>query len=226
MLLTDNLFWYPWEGYGNNCNTYLIQGGKNILIDPGHLRNELGEKCLERLQKKLEQDGISFKDIHLIICTHGHPDHYEAAPAIREQSGVRIAVHKDEEYLLEAMARIYRERGGDDAIDFTPDILIQEGDLEVGGTVLKVLHTPGHSPGSICLYHQREKALVSGDTVFRSSIGRTDLPGGDMEAMKESINKLALIKEEIQWLLPGHMNMIEGPDNVNLNFTTIKNYFF
>lgn len=176
--------------------------------------------------KKLEQDGISFKDIHLIICTHGHPDHYEAAPAIREQSGVRIAVHKDEEYLLEAMARIYRERGGDDAIDFTPDILIQEGDLEVGGTVLKVLHTPGHSPGSICLYHQREKALVSGDTVFRSSIGRTDLPGGDMEAMKESINKLALIKEEIQWLLPGHMNMIEGPDNVNLNFTTIKNYFF
>lgn len=226
LLLTENLFWYPWEGYGNNCNTYLLQGEKNILVDPGHLRNEFGEDCLEQLRKKIEKDGFSFEDIKLIVCTHGHPDHYESAPTIREESGARIAVHREEEYLLDAMARIYRERGGNTNINFTPDIFLQEGDLEVGDTVLKVLHTPGHSPGSACFYHYKEKALISGDTVFRSSIGRTDLPGGDMELMKKSIEKLSLMEEEIQCLLPGHMDMVSGPENVNRNFSTIKNYFF
>ncbi len=225
MLLTGNIYWYPWEGYGNNCNTYLLAGEKNVLVDPGHLRNESRESCMDALERKVKADGFSFEDIHLIICTHGHPDHYESASFLREKSGARIAIHKDEEPMLQAMAGIYRERQGDNAPDLNPDIFLDEGDLEVGDLAIKVIHTPGHSPGSVCFYLPNENALISGDTVFRSSIGRTDLPGGDMEAMRESVDKLSLL-DNVQLLLPGHMDQVEGEENVKRNFQTIKNFFF
>lgn len=225
MLLGGKVYWYPWEGYGNNCNTYLIAGEKNVLVDPGHLRNEFRESCMDTLEQKLKKDGFSFEDIKLIICTHGHPDHFESASFLRDKSGARVAIHKDEEPMLQAISGIYRERQGDNAPDMTPDILLDEGELEAGDTVIKVIHTPGHSPGSVSFYLPEEKALISGDTVFRGSIGRTDLPGGNMDTMKESVDKLSLL-DDIEWLLPGHMDLVEGNENVKRNFETIKNYFF
>ncbi len=222
MKLTENIFWYPWQGHGNNCNSYVLKSEKTILIDPGHIRNEFREDCLGSLTKKLKADGFSLEDIDMVLCTHGHPDHYESASFIREKSKARVAIHKDEEPMLQAMASMFGLSGtGAD----TPDIMLDDGELKVGDIMLKVIKTPGHSPGSSCFYYEPEQVLFSGDTIFRSSIGRTDLPGGDMKTMGESVDKLAAI-EGIRLLLPGHMDAVEGEENVKRNFDTIKNFFF
>ena len=92
------------------------------------------------------------------------------------------------------------------------------------GLDLKVFHTPGHSPGSVCLYWTQQKALFSGDLVFKEGIGRTDLPGGDGAKLKESIKKL--VNLEIDWLFPGHGNMISGKEEVRSNFNEIENFWF
>lgn len=225
MKLRERIYGYPWRGYGNNCNTYLLVGEKKVLVDPGHVVNEFRENCLDTLQKQLEKDGFSLDDVDMVLCTHGHPDHYESASTVREKSGARVAIFKEEESLLDAMARMFRERRGDDAPDLTPDILIEEGELEVGDITLEVIHTPGHSPGSTCFYFADEKTLITGDTIFRGSIGRTDLPGGDMGAMKDSVNKLAQM-EDVELLLTGHMEHVEGTEEIKRNFSSIKNFFF
>ena len=222
MKLTEKIFWYPWQGHGNNCNSYIIKSEKTILIDPGHIRNEFREDCLGSLTKKIEADGISLEDVDMVLCTHGHPDHYESASTIKEKSNARVAIHKDEEPLLQAMASMFGQSGsaGD-----APDIMLEEGILDVGDISLQIIKTPGHSPGSSCFYFGEEEVLFSGDTIFRSSIGRTDLPGGDMKTMGESVDKLAKISG-IKILLPGHMDAVEGEENVKRNFETIKNFFF
>lgn len=225
MHLSGKIYWYPWEGYGNNCNTYLIAGEKTILVDPGHLSNEFGESCMETLEQKLKEDGFSFESIGLIICTHGHPDHFESTSFLKDKSGARVAVHKDEEPMLQAISNMYREKMGDNAPAMNADILLDEGELEAGDVTMQVIHTPGHSPGSVCFYLPEEKVLISGDTVFRGSIGRTDLPGGSMDTMGQSVDKLSQL-ENIDFLLPGHMDMVEGEENVKRNFDTIKSMFF
>ncbi len=222
MHLTGNIYWYPWEGIGNNCNSCLIAGEKNLLVDPGHLRNEMGERCLEKLKARLENDGFNLDDISLILCTHGHPDHCESASTISQESGAKIAIYHEEEQVLEAVSRMFRM----DPIK--PDLLLQEGDLEIGEgekKIIKVIHTPGHSPGSVSFFLPEEGALISGDAVFRGSIGRTDLPGGDMNALGRSIEKLANLSG-VKWLLPGHMDLVEGEDNVAHNLSAIKSFFF
>jgi hydroxyacylglutathione hydrolase len=107
---------------------------------------------------------------------------------------------------------------------FEPDILLQEGDLQIGDIALQVLHTPGHSPGSICLYWPAEKALFTGDLIFNQGIGRTDLPGGNGQALKESIRKASALDVEI--LLPGHGDAISGRDAVRKNFEGVESFWF
>lgn len=227
MQITPHLYWYPWQGYGNNCNTVILAGEKTVLFDPGHVRNEYRENCLEQLESKMSQDGFSLEKVDLIICTHTHPDHFESAVFIRQHSGAKLAVHRDEEQILKLMSKAYQERMGDKAPDLSVDILLQEGELEIGANsriALQVLHTPGHSPGSVSFYCPGEKALITGDTIFMGSIGRTDLPGGDMKAMSRSVKKLNSIGG-VEWVLPGHMDLIEGSDNIKKNFSRIKNFF-
>jgi len=222
MHLSGNIYWYPWEGMGNNCNSYLLAGEKTVLIDPGHVRNETGERCLEKLRAKIKADGFNLEDIALVLLTHGHPDHCEAAGVVAEESGARIAIYHEEEQVLEAVSRMFR-------IDpVKPDLLLQEGELELGEEEkqnIQVIHTPGHSPGSASFFIPDEGALISGDAVFRGSIGRTDLPGGDMKALGKSVDKLAQL-QGVKWLLPGHMDLVEGEDNVSRNLSTIKSFFF
>jgi hydroxyacylglutathione hydrolase len=96
--------------------------------------------------------------------------------------------------------------------------------LKVGDTRLSVIPTPGHSPGSICLYHPKEKLLISGDTLFYMGVGRTDLPGGDLDQLKDSIERLA--KLDVEYVLPGHGEMIKGRKAVERNFQVIFAEFF
>jgi len=228
MQLTNQLFFYPWQGPGNNCNSILFNGEKTILFDPGHMNNQISDQCLEMLMKQMGADGFALPDVDLILCTHGHPDHVEAAGFVRDQSGAKIGIHKEDEFIIDKIIRHFTG----EAIDFpslAPDFYLEEGELDTGTSSeaerIEVLHTPGHSPGGVCFYLPGQKALISGDTIFDGSIGRADLPGGSMETLGQSVEKLSRL-EDLELLLPGHMGYIEGASRVKSNIEQIKNFFF
>ena len=100
----------------------------------------------------------------------------------------------------------------------------REGHLSLDGLEMNIFHTPGHSPGSITLYWPSLKALFTGDLVFKEGLGRTDLPGGDGSKLKESIKRLAEL--DVEWLLPGHGEIISGAEKVRKNFAEIEQFYF
>jgi hydroxyacylglutathione hydrolase len=231
MRLSDRFYAYFWQGYGNNCNSYIYRGEKTVLIDPGHIVNESGERCFETLAGSVSADGLKLEDIELILCTHGHPDHVEAGGLIREQSGdARLAVHREDAFFIEGLEERIAAAGSAKPLSLKPDFYLQQGELKLGSGKaeadrIRVLHTPGHSPGSICFYFSEEKALITGDTVFESSIGRSDLPGGDFAALGRSVALLAGL-EEVELILPGHMGPVRGAEAVRRNFELIRRMFF
>jgi glyoxylase-like metal-dependent hydrolase (beta-lactamase superfamily II) len=113
------------------------------------------------------------------------------------------------------------------APQFAPLFFLKEGTLDLGAknkTDLQVLHTPGHSPGSVCLYWPDKKLLITGDVVFYGSIGRTDFPSGSLSLLKRSIDKLSQL--DVECLVPGHSteygSIIKGKLNVERNFQAVK----
>ena len=230
MQLSEKLYWYPWKGRANNCNSFLLKGSQVILFDPGHIENEINENCLEMLSSRLQGDGVTLEDIDLILCTHGHPDHTESVGAVREKSGAPAGIHQADDFILEGIMQHYKSRTGEDLPSIKADFYLEEGPLQKANGLtltekIEVITSPGHSPGCVCFYLPDEKALVSGDTIFQNSIGRTDFPGGDMSAMQESVEKLSQL-ENVELLLPGHMGFVTGADSVKRNFEQIKRYFF
>ena len=105
-----------------------------------------------------------------------------------------------------------------------PDFFLKEGDISINNVDLKIIHTPGHSPGSISLYLPDQKLLFTGDLVFKGGIGRTDLPGGNGSLLKESLKRLSGL--EIEWLLPGHGDIIRGAKDVKTNFAHLQQMWF
>lgn len=226
MQITEKLFGYIWQGRGNNCNTYLFDGDKTILFDPGHIQNELSENCLERLLAGMAQDGFNPEQLDLIFCTHSHTDHCEAAVSLKAEKEIPLAMHQAEEGHMEIIARFFMQMTGKKPALPQIDIYLQEGELEIGEEdKIQVLHTPGHSPGSLSFYFPGEKALLTGDAVFYGSIGRTDFPDGDLKALEKSVQKLARI-EEVEWLLPGHMQPVHGQAEIQRNYQLIQRMFF
>ncbi len=241
MNLLENLYCYIWPGRGNNCNTYLfanvLEGDRpHIVIDPGHLVNELRERCFDHLLISIEKDDLKPEDVGLIINTHSHPDHCEASQALAERTrarvgtgklrGALIAFHEDEAEYRKEMANKLGRR-----LDLEPDLCLREGDLNLGKENkinLKVLLTPGHSPGSMSIYWPENRVLITGDVLFHGAIGRTDLPGGDGKLLKQSIERMSEL--DIEYVLPGHStqfgSIIKGTDKITKNFTFIRmNYF-
>lgn len=214
MQIIDNIYGFMWKSMSaNNCNTYLIDGPTRILIDPGH-RNLFGH-----VQQGLMKLDLTLEDIGLIICTHAHPDHIEAVQRFKKTS-VLTTLHHKEWHFLKTMAPHVRASMGFNSDSLEPDFFLKEGDISINNVELKVLHTPGHSPGSISLYLPTIKLLFTGDLVFKGGIGRTDLPGGKGSLLKESLKKL---KEfEIEWLLPGHGDIISGAEEVRTNFIHLQ----
>jgi len=216
MQLIDNIHGFMWKSMSaNNCNTYLIDAPTRILIDPGH-RNLFGH-----VQKGLMKLNLTLEDIGLIICTHAHPDHIEAVQGFKNMPALTTLHHK-EWHFLKTMAPHVRASMGFNADLLAPDFFLKEGDISINSVDLKVLHTPGHSPGSISLYLPAIKALFTGDLVFKGGIGRTDLPGGNGSLLKESLKKLEDF--EIEWLLPGHGDIISGSEDVRANFVHLQQF--
>jgi glyoxylase-like metal-dependent hydrolase (beta-lactamase superfamily II) len=240
MKLFDNLHHYIWQGKGNNCNTYVfanVLGGDrpHVLIDPGHVTNEMKERCLERLLASMGRDGIKPEDIGLIINTHGHWDHFEASRSLVQMSKKKegapdqtlVTLHEKEmEYLgsvFEYMSKKSREE-----IFFEPSFYLVDGELNLGKQLtLRVINTPGHTPGSISLYWPEKRLIITGDLLFYGGVGRTDF-GGDGKELKQSIERLAEL--DIEYVLPGHStelgSIIQGKDKVQKNFTAIRASYF
>ena len=195
-----------------NCYLIYNEGSTDgIVIDPGH--------GAETIAAWVNSKGIS--DI-LIVLTHGHFDHTNAADELGNIFGAKILMNQADEFLLDCsgdeMARTWGYIGTKPNIDGS----LEDGDdLEYGGMKLSVIHTPGHSPGSICLYcNTPEKPiLISGDTLFNLGIGRTDLPGGSWRELLDNIVKKLWPLPNDTLVYPGH-----GPETT-LGFEKQHNPF-
>ncbi|MCB2187306.1 MAG: MBL fold metallo-hydrolase [Deltaproteobacteria bacterium] len=217
MQLADDLFFYPWTQHTvNNCNSYLIGGELPTLVDPGH------DQLYGHLEVGLTGDGQ--KDLPgLVIVTHSHPDHLEAAVRLQRQ-GAKVALHPVEAEFLAGEGRALAAAMGLPAYDIVPDLFLEEGELFLGQEQLQVLHTPGHSPGHLCLYWPRHKALFAGDLVFAQGVGRVDFPGGSGEDLKDSLKRVANL--DLELVLPGHGPILKGKEQIAANFQLIERMYF
>ena len=216
MEIIEGLHAFIWSNpTTNNCNTYFIDGEKRILIDPGHYH------LLSYVRENLSRLSLSLKDMDIIVITHVHPDHVEGIRAFADTQTL-IAIHETEMDFLKRVAPQYGEALG--VSDARVDILLREGELKIGNLDFQVIGTPGHSPGSICIYWPDKKVLFTGDVVFKQGIGRTDLPAGNGQQLKESIKRISGL--EVDYLLPGHGDIISGNANVKANFQDIERMWF
>lgn len=180
--------------FQENCYLYACpQTLEAVIIDPG----DEAQRILDRIQE------LKFIPKY-IINTHGHIDHICAIDEVSAVYPVPLAIHPADVpmYTNEETARVFGRTAP--LVKRQPDILLQEGDtLSFGTLTLEVLHTPGHTPGGICLV-SRPYCVFSGDTLFQRSIGRTDLPGGNYAQLITSIRKKLYKLDEELVVFPGH----------------------
>jgi glyoxylase-like metal-dependent hydrolase (beta-lactamase superfamily II) len=178
----------PWE-----TNAYLVWDGRSdeaLVIDPGM-------DAAAALTARAADIGLN---IHLIANSHGHIDHIFDNAALKRASGAPLGIHPDDAYRLSG-ENIY----GLQVEASVADQELREGDrLEIGALQFRVLHTPGHTEGSVCLYEADRGLLMAGDVLFRGSYGRTDLPGGNEEQMVVSLRRLLGEIPAPTRILPGH----------------------
>ena len=219
MKLDNDIYAYEWTNmFENNCNSFFIGGSVQALIDPGL------KVFLPDLLKRMETDGIDPKNMRYIINTHSHPDHFEASEAFDADKNIKIGLHKDGIDFLDDIGGHMYGLFGLDTPKVHIDMVLEEGPIKLGDEDFEILHVPGHSPGSIALYWPSRKALFPGDVIFNQNIGRTDFPGGCGELLKKSIQTLSEL--DTDWLLPGHMDIITGNENVKRNFQFVIERIF
>lgn len=154
----------------------------------------------EAVLRYADENGLT---IGLIVNTHGHLDHVYNNKLFKERTGASLAIHPADLPYLERLSEMAAAWGLPPTESPGPDVLLEDGQrLQVGNISLEVIHTPGHTPGSICLY--LPGLLISGDTLFRESIGRTDLPGGSFPQLISSIRAKLLPLPDETAVYPGH----------------------
>lgn len=163
-----------------------------VVIDPGD--------DADRILMELAKSELKVK---YLINTHGHFDHVGANKRMKDATGAQIAIHPEDEPMLEELSRSAMMFGLSAENSPPADVILNEGDeIRFGEISLKVIHTPGHSRGGICLHTQGH--LFAGDTVFAGSIGRTDLPGGDYDTLIASIKDKLLVLDDDTVVYTGH----------------------
>lgn len=191
-------------GLGFDSNIYLVIDEVITLIDAGTGQN------FEKVKRNLSKFNLKPSDIELIINTHCHYDHVGGDRDFVRAAGCKVAIHELEAELLRKGDQVITAAG---ALGRRLEPLevareLHGGDrVKLGELTLEVLHTPGHTRGSICMHGREQKILFSGDTFFCGGIGRTDWPTGDGEALARSLQELA--KLEVERLYPGHGPLAE-----------------
>lgn len=181
---------------GTNCYIVFDEDTKEgAVIDPGD--------NAKAILKTAEEAGVA---LTWVLLTHGHFDHILAVHDVMQEAGAKLAIHKDDLWMLgaEKLAGSMRSFGLSHGAyeELKPDVLAEEGtEIKIGGLTATYLHTPGHTPGSSCI--RVGDVLFTGDTLFRHECGRCDLEGGDFQKMLQSLKRLSEIPENLH-VLPGH----------------------
>ena len=174
-------------------NTYVVynEDKKALIIDPA-CSNQYEQQVLYRYIQ------LEALEVQTIIATHGHLDHLWGAPWVCEQWHMPVLMHEADIPLARDMQGQYDLFGIRATAEAFPMESIQKSDFS-----FQILETPGHTPGSVCLYWEKEKVLLSGDTLFQMGYGRTDLPGGNMHELIMSLESLFALPANVR-VYPGH----------------------
>lgn len=177
------------------ANSYIIYHdvtGEAVVIDPG------GDG--QTIFNKIRSNQLKAK---YILLTHGHFDHIDAVGWLKEKIGAKVAIHRKDASFLEDSYKNLSFSMGIESIQPKADIILEHGNsIDIGDLVLRIIHTPGHSPGSISIICK--DFVFTGDTLFKGSIGRTDLPGGNLRQILTSIKEKLLTLEDDTIVYPGH----------------------
>lgn len=191
--------------FSANCYIYFDENsGNGVIIDPAAY--SVSEQNF--ILSAVRENNIN---ITHILNTHGHIDHVLGNGFAKDEFKAPVLIHKDDLFLLQNTSAQGRFFGLEIGSPPDPDEFIDEESIVRAGTIpLRFIHTPGHSPGSVCIIDDKNKIVFCGDLIFNGSVGRTDLQGGDMNVLLDSIrNKLFESCSDEYTLLPGHMEQTD-----------------
>lgn len=181
------------NNFGVNC--YILgcpETKEAMVVDPGGNADAILE-CVDSHDLK----------VTCIVNTHGHIDHIMANREVKERTGATLRIHKDDAVMLEKAGDQSMAMLGVEITSPGADSFIEDGEIiKIGNIEVEVIHTPGHSPGGVCL--KAGSRLITGDTLFAQGIGRTDIRGGDVKALMNSIKERIITLDDETEIFPGH----------------------
>jgi len=176
-----------------NCYIYFCEDTKHCaIIDPG--------ANPDRIMELVRKNSLEPK---YILLTHGHFDHIGAVKELKELTGAKVAIHHEDKGMLTDPVLNLSASFGRQSVQVPPDILLEDGSMvKIGNGSLKVIHTPGHTMGGVSFLG--DGILFTGDTLFKGTVGRTDLPRADFSTLMKSINEKLMVLDRELVIYPGH----------------------